>query len=115
MLKNKLAVTVMGIAAISLAVGGGTGYWFAQQNESPQSTSASQQQDAKVLYWYDPMKPEQHFDKPGKSPFMDMQLVPKYANENAAMTDESHLTVKLDPSFQQNSKRQGPRFRSPAP
>jgi Cu(I)/Ag(I) efflux system membrane fusion protein len=35
----------------------------------------------KILYWYDPMKPEQHFDKPGKSPFMDMQLVPKYADE----------------------------------
>lgn len=102
MLKNKLAVTVMGIAAISLAVGGGTGYWFAQQNESPQSTSASQKQDAKVLYWYDPMKPEQRFDKPGKSPFMDMQLVPKYADENAAMTDESHPTVKIDPSLQQN-------------
>ena len=35
----------------------------------------------KVLYWYDPMKPEAHFDKPGKSPFMDMQLEPKYAEE----------------------------------
>jgi Cu(I)/Ag(I) efflux system membrane fusion protein len=31
-------------------------------------------------YWYDPMHPSQHFDKPGKSPFMDMQLVPKYAD-----------------------------------
>lgn len=102
MLKNKLAVTVMGIAAISLAVGGGTGYWIAHQKDNPQSTSASQQQDAKVLYWYDPMKPEQHFDKPGKSPFMDMQLVPKYADENAAMTDESRPTVKIDPSIQQN-------------
>jgi Cu(I)/Ag(I) efflux system membrane fusion protein len=30
-------------------------------------------------YWYDPMRPTQHFDKPGKSPFMDMQLVPKCA------------------------------------
>jgi Cu(I)/Ag(I) efflux system membrane fusion protein len=30
-------------------------------------------------YWYDPMHPSEHFDKPGKSPFMDMQLVPKYA------------------------------------
>ena len=29
-------------------------------------------------YWYDPMHPRQHFDKPGKSPFMDMQLVPKF-------------------------------------
>ncbi len=33
----------------------------------------------KVLYYYDPMRPEEHFDKPGSSPFMDMQLVPKYA------------------------------------
>lgn len=102
MLKNKLAVTVMGIAAISLAVGGGTGYWFAHQEEGSQSALVSQKQDAKVLYWYDPMKPEHHFDKPGKSPFMDMQLVPKYADENAAMTDESHPTVKIDPSLQQN-------------
>ena len=31
-------------------------------------------------YWYDPMHPTRHFDKPGKSPFMDMQLVPKYAD-----------------------------------
>ena len=28
-------------------------------------------------YWYDPMRPSEHFDKPGKSPFMDMQLLPK--------------------------------------
>jgi Cu(I)/Ag(I) efflux system membrane fusion protein len=34
-------------------------------------------------YWYDPMRPSEHFDKPGKSPFMDMQLVPKYANDAA--------------------------------
>src|SRR5471030_2597640 len=34
-------------------------------------------------YWYDPMRPTEHFDKPGKSPFMDMQLVPKYADGNA--------------------------------
>ena len=33
-----------------------------------------------VKYWYDPMVPDQKFDKPGKSPFMDMQLQPKYAN-----------------------------------
>jgi membrane fusion protein, copper/silver efflux system len=34
-------------------------------------------------YWYDPMHPTQHFDKPGKSPFMNMQLVPKYAQGGA--------------------------------
>lgn len=102
MLRNKLAVTVIGVATISLVAGGGAGYWIAHQKDNPQSTLAGQQQDAKVLYWYDPMKPEQHFDKPGKSPFMDMQLVPKYADENTAMTDESRPTVKIDPSLQQN-------------
>lgn len=35
----------------------------------------------RVQYWYDPMKPDKHFDKPGKSPFMDMPLVPAYAND----------------------------------
>jgi Cu(I)/Ag(I) efflux system membrane fusion protein len=35
----------------------------------------------RVLYWHDPMVPGQRFDKPGKSPFMDMMLVPKYAAE----------------------------------
>lgn len=36
----------------------------------------------RILYYYDPMRPEEHFDKPGPSPFMDMQLVPKYATED---------------------------------
>ena len=34
----------------------------------------------KVLYWHDPMVPGQKFDHPGKSPFMDMELVPMYAD-----------------------------------
>lgn len=35
-----------------------------------------------VLYWYDPMVADKKFDKPGKSPFMDMQLIPKYKEPN---------------------------------
>ncbi len=35
-------------------------------------------------YWYDPMHPKTHFDKPGKSPFMDMPLVPKYGDRTPA-------------------------------
>jgi len=37
----------------------------------------------RILYWHDPMVPGTKFDKPGKSPFMDMQLVPVYADEAA--------------------------------
>ena len=46
---------------------------------APSAQVESQAAERKVLYWYDPMKPDVRFDKPGKSPFMDMDLVPKYA------------------------------------
>jgi len=39
------------------------------------------QGERKPLYWHDPMYPQQKFDKPGKSPFMNMQLVPVYGDE----------------------------------
>ena len=47
------------------------------------SRRAADASGRKVLYWYDPMAPGSKFDKPGKSPFMDMELVPKYADEPA--------------------------------
>ncbi len=52
----------------------------------------------KVLYWHDPMAPGQRFDKPGKSPFMDMELVPVYADE--AKDDAGG--VSINPRVQQN-------------
>ena len=51
----------------------------------------------KVLYWHDPMVPNQHFDKPGKSPFMDMQLQPVYADEGGGASG-----IRIDPGLQQN-------------
>ncbi|MGH8806428.1 MAG: efflux RND transporter periplasmic adaptor subunit, partial [Noviherbaspirillum sp.] len=51
----------------------------------------------KVLYWHDPMVPGHKFDKPGKSPFMDMQLVPVYADDAG---DEGK--VSISPRVQQN-------------
>lgn len=50
----------------------------------------------KVLYWHDPMVPNQHFDKPGKSPFMNMQLEPVYADEGGSNG------IRIDPGLQQN-------------
>ena len=50
----------------------------------------------KVLYWHDPMVPAQRFDKPGKSPFMDMQLAPVYADEATS------AGVQVSPGIQQN-------------
>ena len=44
----------------------------------------------RVLYWHDPMTPGPKFDKPGKSPFMNMDLVPVYADEAA---DNGKVTI----------------------
>ncbi len=51
----------------------------------------------KVLYYHDPMVPANKFDKPAKSPFMDMMLVPVYADGD---TDQGKVTVS--PRIQQN-------------
>jgi Cu(I)/Ag(I) efflux system membrane fusion protein len=52
--------------------------------------------ERKVLYWHDPMVPGQRFDQPGKSPFMDMPLVPVYADDTKA----NGITVS--PTMSQN-------------
>jgi Cu(I)/Ag(I) efflux system membrane fusion protein len=49
-----------------------------------------------VLYWHDPMVPNQHFDKPGKSPFMNMELQPVFVDEG------SSSGIKVDSTLQQN-------------
>ncbi|PPC93676.1 MAG: efflux transporter periplasmic adaptor subunit [Methylotenera sp.] len=85
------------IMLILLTLVAGLGWFFGQR--SVQSPMANMPGDSKmaqsnngvvqdgsgktVKYWYDPMVPNQKFDKPGKSPFMDMMLEPKYANEGS--------------------------------
>ncbi len=51
----------------------------------------------RVLYYHDPMVPGNKFDKPAKSPFMDMMLVPVYAGGGS---DQGKVTVS--PRIQQN-------------
>jgi Cu(I)/Ag(I) efflux system membrane fusion protein len=60
---------------------GGCGKDRAEQGERVPRVSPARAGGRKVLYWFDPMQPGTHFDHPGKSPFMDMELVPKYADE----------------------------------
>ncbi len=89
---------------LAAATAAGGGYWYAMWRmtpaDQPASSSAAPAQDPSgktILYWYDPMVPQQRFDKPGKSPFMDMELVPKYADDAG-----SESTVAIDPRVAQN-------------
>ena len=45
----------------------------------------------RILYYHDPMVPGKQFATPGKSPFMDMMLVPAYAG--SADADDSGIRV----------------------
>ncbi|PEQ12442.1 efflux transporter periplasmic adaptor subunit [Novosphingobium sp. PC22D] len=87
----------LGLAAAAIALAGvAAGYGVASLGGSDTAKEATSG-DRKVLYWYDPMVPNQHFDKPGKSPFMDMELVPKYAD---AAGEEGG--VRIDPTLVQS-------------
>ena len=88
-----------GLLAAVLIAGGG-GYWLGQRGGDAIPAAATSADGRKILYYYDPMFPNQKFDKPGKSPFMDMQLEPKYADEAGASSAASG--VSIDPSAMQN-------------
>jgi membrane fusion protein, copper/silver efflux system len=78
--KKTLALVILAAALFA-----GLGYWLGTRRDSPKPPPPQPVADArKPLYWYDPMYPQHKFDKPGKSPFMDMQLVPRYADEAGA-------------------------------
>ncbi len=103
-MNKNITLIVMAGLVVSGALYGS--YWIGTRHASAPpaalgSSSATNQAsgsgEKKVLYWHDPMVPVQKFDKPGKSPFMDMQLVPVYAGDAA---DEGKVSVS--PRMQQN-------------
>ncbi len=86
-MKTPVLVAVCTIAGALIAVGayqlGAHRTSVVTTNAAPASpgTKIDPKTGRQVLYWHDPMVPGTRFDKPGKSPFMDMQLVPVYADE----------------------------------
>jgi Cu(I)/Ag(I) efflux system membrane fusion protein len=101
-MKDRRALFVRALLALALvAAGAAGGWWFARQSEAPAGDTAKNAAETgkgRILYWYDPMYPLHHFDKPGKSPFMDMDLVPKYADEGGG----ADAGVRIDPGITQN-------------
>lgn len=80
-----VALSAAGLLALGAVVGS---WWSRQQPAAPATTVPGPvnavKAERKPLYWYDPMVPATRFDKPGKSPFMDMDLVPMYADEDGS-------------------------------
>lgn len=88
----RLVVGIIGAALVA----GAAGYWLGTGSLSDHA-GAPASDGREVLYWYDPMYPQQRFDQPGPSPFMDMQLVPRYAQDEAR-----EQVLQIDPRVAQN-------------
>jgi membrane fusion protein, copper/silver efflux system len=74
------------------------------QTDAGQNGDMSKQSstgERKVVFWYDPMHPAYKSDKPGIAPDCGMQLVPKYADEDAGTKAMPVGTVKIAPDRQQ--------------
>lgn len=88
--------------AVAILLAGGAFYAGRLSGERAQATPTAgapvptSGSERKILYWRDPMVPGPRFDKPGKSPFMDMPLVPVYADE------ETQAGIQVSPQVQQN-------------
>ncbi|GGH52196.1 hypothetical protein GCM10010975_06550 [Comamonas phosphati] len=99
-MKRTALVTSLLAAGVLLAAGGFLLGRATVHGDAPPATAAPQPTapagERKILYWHDPMVPGPRFDKPGKSPFMDMQLVPVYAD------DADDAGVKISPAVQQS-------------
>ena len=80
-------------ALLLVAIGAGAGVLISQRTGSGANDAATER---KVLYWYDPMVPNERYPGPGKSS-MNMDTIPKYADEVG-----SGAGVRIDPSLTQN-------------
>ncbi len=95
--KQTLSIGIIAAAALAAAAVGAW-YFLAPKKEMPGAASVadSAKKERQVLYWTDPMTPGFKSDKPGKSPFMDMELVPVYEDETGA------AVVSVRPEIVQN-------------
>lgn len=91
-----IAGTLIAIGAYQLGARHNAATAMAAASVSPADIKLDPKTGRQVLYWHDPMAPGTKFDKPGKSPFMDMQLVPVYADE------ASSAGVTVNPGVAQN-------------
>ncbi|WP_248797467.1 efflux RND transporter periplasmic adaptor subunit [Pseudomonas sp. MWU13-2105] len=73
------------------------GYWLGHGGTLMSAAADGAKKERPALYWFDPMYPTQHFNAPGKSPFMDMQLVPKYVDGA-----EDTSSISVSPQLAQN-------------
>uniref|UniRef100_UPI0025D0A6D0 efflux RND transporter periplasmic adaptor subunit n=1 Tax=Novosphingobium sp. TaxID=1874826 RepID=UPI0025D0A6D0 len=78
----------------TLILAGGCGYWLGGRGTGDATTPTAKER--KILYYYDPMVPLEHYDNPGALSSMGMKTQPKYAEEGGAPGEALGITVNPD-------------------
>ena len=82
----------------TLIVAGGGGYWLGHRGTG--AATAPTAKERKILYYFDPMVPLEHYDNPGALSSMGMKTQPKYADESGEPGEAPGVTV--NPAAMQN-------------
>jgi len=97
---------IVPVAVAAAMVGASIGYEFAERtaggaaiDSAARTAAATQSSEPDVLYWHDPMVPGVKFANPGKSPFMNMDLVPVYADSKRSALAAG---IMVDPNWVQS-------------
>lgn len=83
----------------AVLIAGGGGYWLGTR-QSTDEVSSKSADGRKILYWYDPMVPQERYDNPDSLSSMGMKTQPKYADGGTAT--DGPPTVTMDPAAMQN-------------
>ncbi|GGA58941.1 efflux RND transporter periplasmic adaptor subunit [Sphingomonas psychrolutea] len=84
-------------AALIALVAGGAGYGIAHLGGQQELPVQSGDAGRKVLYWYDPMVPQEHYNNPETLSSMGMKTIPKYVDEGGG----DGPGVRVDPATSQ--------------
>ena len=96
---KKIVALVLLIAALVVVYMGATHRWF----------HASSTQDAnkrRILYWYDAMNPQHHYNQAGKAPD-GMDLLPQYAEQTASAAGPSSALPPAEMASQPGMSTKG--------
>jgi membrane fusion protein, copper/silver efflux system len=93
-MNRKIVIVAVGVALVLVGAYGAYRFGLNRGGQQAQHNDLIDPATGKrILYWHDPMVPGQRFEKPGKSPYMDMPLVPVFAQEGADKTMAGGVTI----------------------
>jgi membrane fusion protein, copper/silver efflux system len=91
---KRIILGILLALALGVVYAGATHRWFNRAG-SHATVPPRSNDPRKVIFWYDAMNPQHHYDQPGKAPD-GMDLVPQFAEGTASPTDSKANAPEAD-------------------